>query len=227
MISILSVRSGEFLATIPGSLLFGSGVVWVLIPGLVSYTRRLSGDSQTIAEIMQDRISKVALGVILCFALFSAMVAPLMGLSEARSLSQYDQDAMEWVSQNTSLDSQFVLLTGEKDWFTDPISEWFPALSRRISVSTVQGSEWLPDHQFAKQIENYNQLQSCVEQDYSCISTWAKNNSISYSYLYLFKPNPGDMGGNLPVAYTLMKSDQFKLAYDNPGASIFRVVNNP
>ena len=227
VISILSVRSAEFLATIPGSLLFGSGVVWVLVPGLVSYSRRLPGDSQTLAEIMQERITKVTLGIILVFALFSAMVTPFVGLTETRSLSQYDQEAMQWASQNTSLSSQFVLLTGDKEWFTDPISEWFPALSRRISVSTVQGSEWLPDHEFTKQSKRYTLLQGCAEQDYSCTLSWAMNNDISFSYLYTTKRNGGDQGLSLPSINSMMTSDRLQLVFDNPGVSIFKLASNP
>lgn len=227
MISILSARSGQLLATIPGSLLFGSGVVSVLVPGLVSYIRRLSDDSQMLAEIMQERISKLAIGVILTLALFSAMAVPLMGSTETRSLSQYDQQAMQWVSENTSANSQFAILTGEKDWFTDPISEWFPALSERISVSTAQGSEWLPDRQFAMQIESFSQLQSCTEQDYSCILTWAKNNDISFSYLYVIKPKAGETIISLPITHSLVTSDHLQLVFDNPGVSIFNVIDNP
>lgn len=227
VISILSVRSAEFLAVIPGSLLFGSGVVWVLVPGLLSNTRRLLGETQTLAEIMQERIIKVALGVILVFALFSAMVSPFLGSSETRSLLQYDQEAMKWVSQNTPQNSQFALLTGDLEWFTDPISEWFPALSGRISVSTVQGSEWLPDHQIKKQIVRYNQLQSCAELDYSCVRSWAKDNDISFSYLYVSKRNDDDQGLSLPAINSIMTSDQLRLVFDNPGVSIFKIAGNP
>jgi len=199
----------------------------VLVPGLLSNTRRLLGETQTLAEIMQERIIKVALGVILVFALFSAMVSPFLGSSETRSLLQYDQEAMKWVSQNTPQNSQFALLSGDVEWFTDPISEWFPALARRISVSTVQGSEWLPDHQIKKQIVRYNQLQSCSEQDTSCILSWAKNNDISFSYLYVSKRNGGDNGISMPAINSMMTSDRLQLAFDNPGVSIFKLAGNP
>jgi hypothetical protein len=163
LILILSVRTGSTFATIPVSMLFGSGVVWVLVPGLLSFAKRVPEDTQPLPEILHEGITKLVLSVLLIYVLFSAMVLPYLGWAETRTLSQYEHQAMEWVSQNTSSDSKFVVLTGEQQRYElDPISEWFPAISKRISVSTVQGGEWLPDQQFKKQIERYKLLQSCV-----------------------------------------------------------------
>ena len=95
---------------------------------------------------MQDKISKIAFCVILFFGLFSAILTPLIGENELSTLSQDDQEAMKWVAQNTTINTEFAVLSGRKRWGLDPVSEWFPALSGRISVSTVQGSEWLTDN---------------------------------------------------------------------------------
>jgi hypothetical protein len=36
--------------------------------------------------------------------------------------------------------------------------EWFPALTGRAAPLTVQASEWLPDHGFARQQKRYDQV---------------------------------------------------------------------
>ena len=174
-------------------MLFGSGVVLVLVPGLVNFKGWASEGTPTIKDIFQYRIVKIAFSVILVFALFSAMVFRYVGDSELKTLSSYDRQAMQWVSQNTEKASKFVVLTGEK-WPVDFISEWFPALSMRYSVSTVQGSEWLPDYQFNEQMKIYDSLQSCAMKDFSCLLNWTKENSIQYTYLYLSKSQLGNGG---------------------------------
>jgi hypothetical protein len=227
LISILSVRSAEFLAIIPGSLLFGSGVVWVLTPGLLSYKESTLEGNQTLAEIMRHRITKITFGVILIFGLFSAMATPLVGNSELKAVSLDNQAAMEWAAKNTPANSQFAILTGDKGWHSDPVSEWFPAMTRNISVSTVQGTEWLPNHQFDRSVKLYNQLQTCSEQEAACILSWARNNDISFTYLYIAKQNEAGQGVSNATMTSLLENNQFQLAFDNPGASIYKVDFQP
>jgi hypothetical protein len=227
LISILSVRSAEFLAVIPGSLLFSAGVVWVLAPGLISYKKSISEGTQSFGEIMQYRITKITFGIILIFGLFSAMATPFVGETELKSVSQADQEAMQWAAQNMAADSRFALLTGSQAWYTDAVSEWFPALTSEISVSTVQGSEWLPNHQFKKAMDIYNLLQTCSEQDSSCVLSWGKNNNISFTHLYVAKQNGGDLETSNATMTSLLENDQLELVFDNPGASIYKLVDHP
>jgi hypothetical protein len=226
VIALFSPRGGQWLATIPASMLFGSGVVLVLVPGLVNFKGWASEGTPTIKDIFQYRIVKIAFSVVLVFTLFSAMVFRYVGDSELKTLSSYDRQAMQWVSQNTEKASKFVVLTGEK-WPVDFISEWFPALSMRYSVSTVQGSEWLPDYQFNKQMKIYDSLQSCAMKDFSCLSNWTKENSIQYTYLYLSKSQVGNGGTGIPLSNSPAPPDHFQKVYENPGVLIFQIVASP
>ena len=185
VISIFSPRSA-LMSNIPVAILFGSGFVWVLIPGLLSYAGRPSIEYQTISELFREKISKIAFSVIMILAFFSALLLPLLGSAPVKAISQFDQQAMNWVSINTPSNSKFVVLTGG-EWTTDYISEWFTALSNRISVSTVQGSEWLPDYRYNDLINLYKEVQICAMENFSCLLSWEKNNGISYSYLYISK----------------------------------------
>jgi hypothetical protein len=227
VIAILSPRDGQLVATIPGAILVGSGIVWVLMPGLASSAMRAHTDIQPLEEIMQVKIFKLVLGILLVFTLIGAMAVPYLGSTRTMALSQDDRQAMEWAFQNTPAGSTFALLTGEDGWHTDRISEWFPALSKRISVATVQGSEWLPDQEFKKRIERHDLLQICAEKDFSCILTWAENNNISFSYLYISKSQVDEDDTRLLVIYSLAISDQYRLIFENPGVSIYRVVGHP
>jgi hypothetical protein len=225
LIMLLSPRSGDAFATIPGSMLVGSGIVWLLIPGLFSNARRLIDENLSLEQIFNERISKITFAYILVIALWGPMA--VAGLPETSAVSQDDQIAMQRISQNTSMNDSFIVLTGVKDWYMDNISEWFPALSGRISISTIQGSEWLPKKENNNYNERYTDLQSCTDQDYSCITTWAEQYEASYSYIYLNKPMEDKAIINLPISYSLASSKQLQLVFDNPRASVFRVIKNP
>lgn len=227
LITFISPRGGPRLAALPGAMLFGSGVTLVIIPGLVSFARRVWDDSIQLAELIRERITKLALGIMLFAAFFSALAIPLLGLPETNSLSQDDYQAMAWISQNAPITSQFAVVTGEQAWRTDPVTEWFPALTGRISVTTVQGSEWLPGQTYKQKIAAYSALQACSTRDYSCILSWATQNATTFSYLYITRQPKGGQNTELPISFYLKSSDQLQLTFDNPSVSIYKVLTPP
>jgi hypothetical protein len=158
--------------------------------------------------------------------LISAMAAPFYGKTPIQVLSQDDQQAMQWASQNTPMDSKFAVVTGG-EWPTDSVSEWFPSLANRTSITTVQGSEWSSGNEFQKLISNYNLLQTCSGKDLSCVNDWAKNNNVSLEYIYIVKPKVGGDGTSLPPSNSLVLPDNIQLVSDNPGVSIYKMVDNP
>ena len=226
VIAIFSPRGGQWLATIPASMLFGSGVVLVLVPGLVNFKGWAFEGTPTLTDIFKNRIVKIAFSVILVFALFSAMVFWYIGDSELKTLSSYDRQAMQWASQNTENDSKFVVITGG-EWPVDFISEWFPALANRTSITTVQGSEWSSGNEFNIRINRNTRLQGCASQGFSCVLDWAAENSISYSYLYLSNLKSGTLDTRIPLVNSPAPTDQFQLVYENPGVLIYQVIGNP
>jgi hypothetical protein len=132
---------------------------------------------------------------------------------------------MEWISQNTSTGDNFIVLTGINDWFINNISEWFPALTSRKSVATIQGIEWLPrDNIYHRR---YIDLQECTNVDAYCLSIWSDEYNVSYSYIYLHKPIVGKTIVAPPISYSLNLYDQYQLAYDNSRVSIYYVRNGP
>jgi hypothetical protein len=60
-----------------------------------------------------------------------------------RPLGVHQRSAMTWVSANTP-GSRYAVVT-LSGWQADHVAEWFPTLANARSVTTVQGSEWLPD----------------------------------------------------------------------------------
>ncbi|MGC8857388.1 MAG: hypothetical protein ACP5QU_11405, partial [Anaerolineae bacterium] len=95
------------------------------------------------------------------------------------------QQAMEWVRQFTPAASRFVILSGNSGVMTDPIQEWFPALSGRRSQSTAQGTEWILAEGFLPRLTQLKDLQECLQID--CVEQWSEETGLGYSHILILK----------------------------------------
>ncbi len=84
---------------------------------------------------------KLLLTVFLVYTLLNAYIYSL-DLSSLR-VTDEELKALQWVTDNTPPNARFVILN-YGDPLTSPIQEWFPALTDRVSLSVIQGYEWLP-----------------------------------------------------------------------------------
>jgi len=93
---------------------------------------------------------------------------------------------MQWVRQNTPPDSRFLVLTGTTSVSCDSVLEWFPALTGRKSLYTVQGTEWTKGDEFIPYVKSTYAVQDCLSSgDVACL-----DNAFSragYDYIYVSK----------------------------------------
>jgi len=101
-------------------------------------------------------------------------------------LPEGEREAMQWIKANTPADAKFVTMPVDR-WERDMSSEWFPALSGRRSVSTVQGSEWLPAKDFERRIERHERLLKCAQGGPLCIDQWLAGAGEQAEYVYVPK----------------------------------------
>jgi hypothetical protein len=139
-------------------------------------------------------------------------------------LSSDERAAMTWVTEHTSADARFAIVSGDV-WPLDRTAEWFPALTQRRSVATVQGYEWV-DSEFRPKIDAYIDLQDCGVADASCIDEWAAETDEGFQYLYIPKLAPRkDRALGEECCATLIASLRsaagYPIVYDGPGAIIF------
>lgn len=133
---------------------------------------------------------------------------------------------MVWAADNTPRKSRFLVVPtapsaaqepiGEQDW----VSEWFPALTGRRSVATVQGREWLPD--FAETVSSDDKLSVCAQRDAACLDSWASKSGRSFDYVYLPKAASAD-GAQCcwALRQSLASDPSYAPVYDGPGAAIY------
>jgi len=129
--------------------------------------------------------------------------------------------AMEWLRENVKESDSVLLIPPSEDnryWWNDYISEWFPALSERESITTVQGYEWKPEV-FADRILLYTSLRSC-SLDYDCIKEWQKEYNKNSGYIYF-----DDLEKQDRLSKDFLNSGSYNVVYENEKVMILRFVD--
>ena len=129
--------------------------------------------------------------------------------------------AMNWVRSNTPGKARFVVLTGRPDPFSDPSVEWFPAITLRTSINTIQGREWLLGRDFMPFLGSLDTLQACLNRNVSCITQWVQTRQFGFDYLYIEKHGSTSAPPLNSLLYLLSKDNRFASVFDNGGVVIF------
>lgn len=168
-------------------------------------------------------LTKLLLGL-LFFQWFAAAISLLIPFSYIK-MTKADETAMHWILTNSDQNDQFVVLTGYL-WSSDPVSEWFPVLTSRTSVATVQGTEWLSGGKFLPAVKRARELQNCTNQAPVCLDGWADEYQLSYNYIYLRKLKLKDdkelVPYNSALAELLKLDPHYELIYETPEVDIFK-----
>lgn len=207
-------RSAHVLASIPLAMTGGYFIATVLLPAL----------SNELSAKTNPAILFIPLGVLIFInSLYYAITLSNWSLSES------EIKAMQWVSENTSPNDNFLVLTGEETAYCDTVSEWFPALTDRKNTTTVQGTEWLAGERFGENALQFSKLQSCIYSDIDCLAQEMKKLENQPEYIYISVVPPTEYckvtdshDKNRVVISYLARSEQYILAYQSDSTLIFR-----
>jgi hypothetical protein len=212
-------RSAAGPAAIPLAMLAAIGLVDVV---LAAIQRPAEMDAK-----QSDQIPAVERNILIYLVLYLIFSAYQFGyqLSNAK-LYPPDRDAMEWVNRNTSADSRFLVLTGTTSVSCDSVLEWFPALTGRQSIFTVQGREWTEGPNFNNYILSTYPAQKCLASgDVSCLDSAVSR--ASYDYIYLSRTlrvnscAPLDLPMTFPYFEESLRSDGgFDVVYETDGVIV-------
>ena len=178
--------------------------------------------AETLSEIILPALQKtgvryippVFLGLLLAYTITSAQIAASTVANDI-SVKPAEREAMEWIKINTPAESNFLVLTGRLP-LRDPVSEWFPVLTDRISAATVYGYEWIANQPFSSRVDAYRSLQDCLTQNLDCIQKWSEENRVWYTHIMISEPK------TVPLQIYLDASKKFTLIYRTPGISIYQ-----
>jgi hypothetical protein len=107
-------------------------------------------------------------------------------------------------------------------WETDRESEWFPVLADRISVATVQGSEWLPNHAFEHQISLHDYAWTCGQATSDCLEYLKLKSGQSFSYVFLPATEWHSCCDSLLAS--LRQDRSYRVVHDASGGTIFEAI---
>lgn len=229
-IFVVNPRNPDTPAMLPLAMLIGVALDRLVLPGIrslgagdrVQTTVRAQPGAEPIdlgmmrhgSRMLPRMIPIIILGYLLAYNFKSAWQLAV-DADALTVLPRGERVAMEWVSANTPKESKFLVLHSA-NWFgADPASEWFPALTGRVSLATVQGYEWLPGLQFHGRQAPFKALQACATEEASCLAGWMDETGHSASHVYL-----GD-GCCKPLERSLRASPDYRPVHDGARAVIF------
>lgn len=196
--AVIDPRGAASISIIAWSLFAAIGFADAVIPGL--YTLQ----NKKMPEILlNSAIVKSALTALIFYSFFGVVVSDQV--YPKVSLTAPERAAMIWIDENIPTQSRFIVLTGSSLAFSDAFSEWFPALTKSVSLATVQGYEWMEGKSFTTKLNEYDVLQICMKQDYTCIEQWAVKTKNVFEYVLISHNSP--LAASLPAAYQLVYNE--------------------
>jgi hypothetical protein len=224
-------RSAPGPAAIPLAMLAAVGLVNVVgaIQACTGKARAATEGSGRSDEGQLEHISAIERNVtiyLLLYLLFSTYEFGA-GLANAK-LYPPDQEAMAWIRENTPGDARFLVLTGTTSVSCDSVLEWFPALTGRQSLYTVQGTEWTQGKNFIDYVKSTYAVQECLRSsDSACLDSAISRSQYDYVYVSkVMRVNncaPLDLQRTFPYFLETMRADEhFESVYETDGAILYK-----
>lgn len=229
-------RSAAGPAAIPLAMLAAIGLVDVVLKALLA----LSGGTLSVSKGTEveahskheapqsDQLLSVERNILIYIMLYLIFSTSQFGLQLSNAtLYLPDREAMLWVRDNTPTDSRFLVLTGTSSVSCDSVLEWFPALTGKQSIYTVQGTEWTKGADFNDYVRSTYAVQECLPGgDAACLD--AAVSRSAYNFIYLSKTLRVDNCSQLDLPRTfpyfiehMRLDDGFNVVYETDGAVIF------
>ncbi len=220
--AIIDPRSAASISIIPWAMLASIGFVDIILPGLVALTDKAQGNLEIELNwsvyFLKNAGIKIALTALIFYAFFGAVLSDQV--YPKVSLTASDRAAFDWVAENIPQHSRFVILTGETEAFADSVAEWFPVLAHSVSISTIQGYEWMPDRLFQKKMDEYYALQTCMNKAYDCVEEWGTETRQDFEYVLISQNDL--MQGENSLVISLVESADYQALYQDGDVAIFK-----
>lgn len=224
----LGPRSINRSISIPVAYLSTVGIVNVLSPVFRAPRGQYSTGSPLPGSVFAGT-SPLFKGMVLISyvtLIFNAYYNPVLD-DPLKHLPKADLAAFGWLSSNIPMESEVWVVSCASDWAVDLVSEWFPALARRKSILTVQGTEWLPNGEFARMGKAWAEIRFCYrdENALSCLEEYARKHALNYTHIYLSAPDSSwscSDGGNLyRLKHQLEQAAHYRKIYSEKQVVIF------
>ncbi len=213
---LIDPRGGDGIALLALSMLAGMGLL-----KLSAWISRSNSDQPE--GVMMKRASQILVFGVAFYFILTASISDFQLINT--SLKPEDIKMIGWVNSNVKDGKTFLLSTGREFSMSDPMQEWFPALTKQHSATTLQGLEWTLSEKFFPWYEQLVAFQHCA--DVNCVSLWSKNNNVDYDYLLVTIPLKEDKSGFgkslRSLALSTRSSNLYDLVYESENALVFEL----
>lgn len=214
---LIDPRGGEGITLLSLAMFAGVG-----LHKLSAWISRSDG-GQADALFMKRGVQILLFG----FMFYSVMGASIFDFQLVNtSLKSSDLKMIDWVKSNITEEKTFLLATGREFSMSDPMQEWFPALTNQYSATTMQGLEWTHAENFFPWYDQLIAFQHCA--DVNCVSEWSTRNDVDYDYLIVTIPpqdDKSDLADSLrSLAASTRSSALHLLAYESGNALVFELT---
>jgi hypothetical protein len=199
-------RGGAYASIFPFAVLALSAIADGVAP---TFIKANPENPEAWTYSLNSRIGKLFFGFFIILFLYNAYNVSNKLSREVLNVEQ--REALAWIKENTSPAAAFLVFDEQGNPLLSPFVEWFPALSERRSLTTIQGSEWLRgDEHYNAQMPVVTSVRACLFQDVECIKLKADYIAISS------QTRP-------PLLVALEKNSCFESVYSSPTVKIFKV----
>jgi len=118
-------------------------------------------------------------------------------------------------------------LTGTNSVSCDSVMEWFPALTGRQSLFTVQGTEWTKGDEFGPFIQETYNLQTCYNGSPACVNSLLDDSAYDFVYLskVLRTDNCEPFAAPQTFSYfveSVRADGRYEVVYDTDGVMVYK-----
>ncbi len=202
---LVDPRGGTFASVFPFALLAASAITDGVAPQL---TRTNDWESS-----LQTRTGKMFFAFFVILFLYNAYT-----ISDDLSrevLTSEQRNALAWVKDHTDETAIFLVFDDQGNPLLSPLVEWFPALSERRNLTTIQGTEWLNgDQHYNRQMTLITNTRQCLLRDMNCVRKATANATVDYILV--------SAQAQTPLLSTLENDPQFISAYSTESIYIFQ-----
>ncbi|MEL6270500.1 MAG: glycosyltransferase family 39 protein [Chloroflexota bacterium] len=189
---------------IPLSIVMAICIDYIILTGISSFRVARKFDPETgelvaRANNLAIYVSYIAVVVIFLYTSVNVVAAQSRPDFALGTINDANEEAMEWVAEETPPGSTFYVITGVTPWEGDEISDWFPVIAERFSYATVSGTEWIGELEYENRIDRFQVLQGCTGQNAACLNDEALRleADVPDVYVYVADTVTGRLRANL------------------------------
>lgn len=198
-------RGGTYASIFPFAVLAASAITDGVAPNFIKANPE---NPEAWIYSLNSKIGKLFFGFFIVLFLYNAYNVSNKLSHEVLNLKQ--REALVWIKENTARADSFLVFDEQGNPLLSPFVEWFPALSERRSLTTIQGTEWMKgERHYNVQMPVITSIRACLYQDVKCVK-------IKADYIVVSSQS------RVPLLVSLENHPDFNLVYSSSVVRIFK-----